>query len=84
MAEQLINNLDNPTTSDGDTEVQLKVLATWYLKPFKGNMATRIGICNWPHHFHEAGVAERVDPHRCAGKLGSYYETTGYVLFLWP
>ena len=46
IAKQLYSNLGNHITAPSAQLVQAKVLATWYLKPFKGSDATRIGIEN--------------------------------------
>lgn len=46
IAKQLYDSLGNPVKGPSAQSVQLKVLANWYLKPFKGSEATRIGIEN--------------------------------------
>jgi hypothetical protein len=46
IAKQLYSSLENHITAPSAQLVQAKVLATWYLKPFKGSDTTRIGIEN--------------------------------------
>jgi hypothetical protein len=46
VAKQLFDSLDKTPSAPGVTQVQLAVLRTWYLKPFKGSDATRIGLDN--------------------------------------
>ena len=45
-AQQLRDSLGNVVSTPGVTDVQLKVLSSWYLKPFKGSKDTRAGIKN--------------------------------------
>ena len=45
-AQQLRDSLGNAISTPGVTDVQLKVLSSWCLKPFKGSKDTRAGIKN--------------------------------------
>ena len=45
-AQQLRDSLGNAISTPGVTDVQLKVLSSWYLKPFKGSKDTRAAIKN--------------------------------------
>ena len=87
LAQQLYNSLGNKFSLPSITSVQTKVLSSWYLKPFKGSEATRIGIDNekpifemLPSYLHQVSFCDC--PHIRSLKI-SHLRDVGLVESKW-